>query len=72
MLMIKCPRTGRGVSTGILTDPYSYLKTPSAMGRTRFPHCGLEHAWSCKDAWLAAEKLPEASHDNRWDQRQPH
>ncbi len=54
-LMIKCPRTGQDISTGILTDPASYQKIPETLAYTRCPHCGLEHAWWHNDAWLAAE-----------------
>jgi hypothetical protein len=67
MLMIKCPRTGQDVSTGILTDPDSYRKIPEALVQTRCSHCGLEHAWSPEDAWLAAEGSLEGLLDN--DQR---
>ena len=55
MLTIKCPRTGKDVSTGIDIDPDSYEKTPDTLAYTRCPHCGLEHAWWHRDAWLAEE-----------------
>jgi len=55
MLMIKCPRTGQDASTGILIDSDSYQKIPDTLVYTRCPHCGLEHAWWHKDAWLAEE-----------------
>jgi len=64
MLMIKCPRTGKDVSTGILTDSDSYQKIPDTLVYTRCPHCGLEHAWWHKDAWLAEERpSPRESKD---------
>ena len=57
MLMIKCPRTGQDISTGILTDSDSFQKIPDTLAYTRCPHCGLAHAWWHKEAWLA-EKGP--------------
>ena len=59
MLTIKCPRTGKDVSTGIDTDSDSYEKIPDTLTYTRCPHCGLEHAWWHNDAWLAEEGAPQ-------------
>lgn len=58
MLMIKCPRTGQDAWTGILTDSDSFQRIPDTLVYTRCPHCGLDHAWWHKDAWLAEERPP--------------
>jgi hypothetical protein len=59
MLMIRCPRTGQDISTGILTDSDSYQRIPDALVYTLCPRCGLQHAWWHKDAWLAEEGPPQ-------------
>ena len=65
MLMIKCPRTGQDGSTGIVTDSDSYQKIPDTLVYTRCPHCGLEHAWWHKDAWLAEEWPSQRAPDGK-------
>jgi hypothetical protein len=44
LLMIRCPRTGREVGTGIETDPDNLRKIPDDLFYTRCAHCGLGHA----------------------------
>ena len=65
MLMIKCPRTGQDVSTGILTDSDGCQKIPDTLAYTRCPACGLEHAWWRKEAWLAAEGPSQRASDDK-------
>ena len=71
MLMIKCPRTRQDISTGILTDTDSYQKIPDTLAYTRCPHCGLEHAWWHKDAWLAAEGPSQRGSDDKSRDERP-
>ena len=52
LLMIRCPRTGQEVWTGIETDPDSFRKIPDDLFYTSCPHCGLDHAWWRDEAWL--------------------
>jgi hypothetical protein len=52
-VMIVCPETGQDVSTGIETDPSSF-ESFTATAVSRCPVCGYEHAWSNRNAWLAA------------------
>jgi len=52
LLMIRCPRTGQEVWTGVETDPDSFRKIPDDLFYTSCPHCGLEHAWWRDEAWL--------------------
>lgn len=57
MLMIRCPRTGQEVWTGIETDPASHQKVPDVLFYTPCPQCGLDHASWCDEAWLAGNLL---------------
>jgi hypothetical protein len=52
MLMIRCPRTGQAVSTGIHTDPDSFRRIPDVLGFAYCPGCGLDHGWWPEEAWL--------------------
>jgi hypothetical protein len=52
LLMIRCPRTGQEVWTGIETEPDSFRKIPDDLFYTSCPHCGLDHAWWHDEAWL--------------------
>jgi hypothetical protein len=60
-LMIRCPRTGLDVWTGIETDPKSLEKIPDAFYYTPCPHCGFEHLWWSDEAWLTDDASPGAS-----------
>ncbi len=59
-VMIKCPTTGTSIPTGIETEPLSFLQLPDMISRARCPHCGLDHAWWKREAWL--EDRPEEGH----------
>ena len=52
MLVMRCPRTGQEVPTGIETDPDSFRLIPDVMIYTACPHCGIDHAWWPNEAWL--------------------
>ena len=56
-VMIRCPRTGRGVSTEIDTKPSVFSRFPEVAGRMRCPDCGEEHIWSASQAWLGEPTL---------------
>jgi predicted RNA-binding Zn-ribbon protein involved in translation (DUF1610 family) len=61
-VMIRCPRTGRAVSTEIETEPSVFSRLPEVAGRMRCPDCGEEHIWSASQAWLDdATLVPKAS-----------
>ena len=51
-LMIKCPRTGQAVYTGIETDQISLNRAPDVPMQARCPACGREHVWWKREAWL--------------------
>ena len=60
ILMIRCPRTGQDISTGIETDDESFHNLPDVVVYTRCPHCGIDHAWWPDEARLT-ESLPRVA-----------
>lgn len=52
MVMIKCPKTGKDVPTGIAMDRTSFESSDMSDNKLRCPHCGETHAWNKKDAWV--------------------
>ena len=54
-VMIRCPQTGKELSTGIETDFANYARFPETLVYTYCAHCGVEHAWGHRDAWVADE-----------------
>jgi hypothetical protein len=51
-LMIRCPQTGREISTGMRTDQDSFKTAPVFFARSYCPLCQTEHEWFAKDAWV--------------------
>jgi endogenous inhibitor of DNA gyrase (YacG/DUF329 family) len=54
-VMIKCPNTGRAVSTEIETEPSVFRRLPKVRVRMICPACGQEHVFMTSSAWLAGE-----------------
>ena len=54
-VMIRCPVTGRAVSTAIETEPVTFRKLPTVAGRMHCPACGQDHTWQPNFAWLEGE-----------------
>jgi DNA-directed RNA polymerase subunit RPC12/RpoP len=52
VLLIKCPKTGFDLSTGIQIDSATLARTPQVPSQTRCPHCGSEHFWMPREAIL--------------------
>ena len=52
VVMIKCPKTGREISTGITTDRVRFNSTPVFFASTYCPICCATHEWFAKDAWV--------------------
>lgn len=63
LVMIKCPMTGRAVSTAIETEPSVFRKLPPVTARMRCPACGRDHEWSVSSAWLSGEPRLVAQSD---------
>jgi len=57
-VMIRCPITGRAVSTAIETEPTVFRRLPKVAARMRCPACGQDHVWTISSAWLAGEPQP--------------
>jgi hypothetical protein len=53
MVMVKCPRTGRKIPTGIETDHERFQRCSVFFARTRCPICRTEHVWFARDAWVS-------------------
>ena len=51
-VMIRCPRTGRPVSTQIETEPSVFSQLPEIAAQAHCPHCGEQHIWTMREAWL--------------------
>jgi hypothetical protein len=51
IIMINCPATGHGVSTGIEVVATDQL--PIVIATTVCPECGRVHEWTKNEAWLA-------------------
>jgi hypothetical protein len=49
VLMLRCPTTGRGFATGVLTDDATFKRMPDTTSTARCPHCGQEHPWRPND-----------------------
>jgi hypothetical protein len=53
VIMINCPQTGRGISTGVQADQASYGRVPVFFSRTLCPI--WDHVWFARDAWVQGE-----------------
>jgi hypothetical protein len=52
-VMIRCPHTGRAISTGIEIDLDSFRSLPTVGSQVECPACGGHHVWKPSDAWLS-------------------
>jgi hypothetical protein len=51
-VMIRCAESGEGVPTGLSIDIASWRAGSLSEQTLKCPHCGKEHTWSAKDAWI--------------------
>ena len=51
-VMIRCPETGRAVSTGMRVDTESFRAMPVFFARSHCPICRAEHEWFAQEAWV--------------------
>jgi hypothetical protein len=58
-VMIKCPRTGQHIRTGMNADRSSFEATPVFFARAYCPLCRAEHEWFAKDAWVCESESTE-------------
>jgi hypothetical protein len=47
ILMIRCSKTGRAISTGKYVDSAAFRSSPVFFG-----HCDATHEWFARDAWV--------------------
>ena len=61
ILMVRCPNTGRELSTGVEMDATTFAQLPDSHSRVKCPACGHDHVLSTRDAWLGdpAPSVPE-------------
>ena len=57
-LMIRCPDTGRDISTGLVADRKSFATMPVFFARVLCPLCNTEHEWFAREAWLCEADTP--------------
>ena len=57
MVMIRCPRTGRAMPTGITIDRESFRRRPVFYSRTHCAACQTDHTWFAQDAWVHEPRL---------------
>jgi hypothetical protein len=61
VVMVKCPNTGRELSTGIEMDAATFKRLPDIRSQLMCPICKVDHVWSTREAWLGnpAPSVPE-------------
>jgi hypothetical protein len=59
MVMIRCPNSGRVISTGRYVDAAAFRSSPVFFSRTYCPLCHLVHEWFAKDAWVCDSECAE-------------
>jgi hypothetical protein len=52
VVMIRCPRTGHEIPTGIEMSAAEFQRAPVFFARVRCPVCDREHEWFAKEAWV--------------------
>ena len=57
-VMIKCPETGRAISTGMVADRKTFRSMPVFFARVLCPICRKQHEWFAQNAWVCDTELP--------------
>jgi hypothetical protein len=52
VVMVRCPTTGRELSTGLEMDAATFERLPDIRSQIKCPVCNLDHTWSTREAWL--------------------
>ena len=52
ILMIRCSKTGRAISTGRQVEAAAFRSSPVFFGQTHCPYCDALHEWFAGDAWI--------------------
>lgn len=66
-LMIRCPKTGKPVSTGIYIGREKLGAMLVFFSSSFCPSCGTSHEWFARDAWMCEPGLEamDSSHDRQ-------
>ena len=72
MVMVKCPKTGHAIPTGIKTDRESFGRSAVFFSRTRCVICHTDHPWFAREAWvdepsIRVRRRSAGSWRNRYD-----
>jgi hypothetical protein len=57
-VMIKCPETGRAISTGMVADRETFQQMPVFFARVLCPLCRKQHEWFAQNAWVCEADFP--------------
>ena len=60
-VMIRCPKTGRSISTEIEMEVSDFERLPCVEADLFCPHCGQNHSWTRRAAWLQEISIPDAA-----------
>ena len=52
-ILVRCPKTGQEVSTGLKTEWVMFETLPGIQMPLTCPACGETHNWRPKDAWIS-------------------
>jgi hypothetical protein len=61
-LMIRCPKTGRPVTTGIHMERERFGSMPVFFCSSFCPLCGISHDWFARDAWICDSASADRDH----------
>jgi hypothetical protein len=51
-VMIRCPATGKAISTGMHIERARFGSMPVFFSRSYCPLCGTSHEWFARNAWI--------------------
>jgi len=52
VMMVRCPITGRELSTGVQMDARTFEQLPETRTQLTCPICKIDHVWSTREAWF--------------------
>ena len=61
IVVIRCPTTGRTISTGIEADGEAFAYSPVFFATSYCSVCAGNHSWFARDAWVEARRPEEAA-----------
>jgi hypothetical protein len=70
-VMIRCPRTGREIPTGIEMSRSEFERAPVFFARADCPICASVHEWFAQEAWVCEILPPAARMTDRSSARAP-